>query len=395
MGIETGAAAESLRGVHRELRQWLFDIALPLWWNVGGDREQGGFFEKISHDGRSVEAPRRTRVVGRQIYAYATAGRMGWPGPAAAAVEHGLDYLLTRCLKPDCTLHSQTAPDGAVIRAEFDLYDHAFALFGLAAAGGFRDDRERLAGIARQIREAMIDGWKHPQRGFEEAVPRRLPLLANPHMHILEACLAWIETGPAAGDDGWDRLADEIVELCLDRFLHPDSGALREFFDGDWMPVAGEDGRIVEPGHQYEWAWLLKRWGRLRGRDDALAAAGRLVEIAETWGVDAERGVAFNEIFDDFTPRDRDARIWPQTERIKAWLALADIAETFERRDIAWERAAIAGRGLQRYFADDVPGIWYETMQANGSFVQEHARASSLYHITCALFELDATVSRL
>ena len=385
----------SLQQAHEDLRSWLFEAALPLWWTTGGDRNLGGYYEKISHQGDPVEAPRRTRVVGRQIYVYATAMQIGWTGPAADAVAHGLDYLQTRCLKPDHTLYSQTTATGDVLRADFDLYDHAFALFGLAAAGRVSDDREQLAILAAAIRDAVIAGWKHPLFGFEESMPRSLPLLANPHMHVLEACLAWIETGPAQGDTGWDRLADELVSLCLQKFLHPDNGSLREFFDADWNPVQGDEGRIVEPGHQYEWAWLLKRWGVLRGDTRALRAAERLIDIAETHGVDTDRGVAFNEIYDDFAPRDRAARIWPQTERIKAWLAPADIAETPADRHAAHARAALAIRGLEKYFSADRPGLWHETMNADGSFVQEHARASTLYHITCAAAELDAAMKRM
>ena len=193
----------SLQQAHEDLRSWLFEAALPLWWTTGGDRNLGGYYEKISHQGDPVEAPRRTRVVGRQIYVYATAMQIGWTGPAADAVAHGLDYLQTRCLKPDHTLYSQTTATGDVLRADFDLYDHAFALFGLAAAGRVSDDREQLAILAAAIRDAVIAGWKHPLFGFEESMPRSLPLLANPHMHVLEACLAWIETGPAQGDTGW------------------------------------------------------------------------------------------------------------------------------------------------------------------------------------------------
>ena len=120
-------------------------------------------------------------------------------------------------------------------------------------------------------------------------------------------------------------LADELAELCLAKFLHPMNGCVCEFFDGDWNPMPGDDGRIAEPGHQFEWAWLLARWGRMRGRDDALMSAKNLVLLGERHGVDPARGVAFNEIWDDLRPKDRNARLWPQTERIKGWLTMASL----------------------------------------------------------------------
>ncbi len=49
---------------------------------------------------------------------------------------------------------------------------------------------------------------------------------------------------------------------------------------------------------------LLERWGRLRGREDAIAAARRLYEAGRR-GIDPARGVAMNELWDDFADPGR------------------------------------------------------------------------------------------
>src|SRR5262249_61759823 len=107
-------------------------------------------------------------------------------------------------------------------------------------------------------------------------------------MHLLEAALAWI----AIDDDpAWRGLADRIAALCLQKFIDPASGALREFFAADWSPAPGMEGRICEPGHHYEWAFLLDRWARLTGLSKPEAVA-RLIAFADAHGLDARRGVA-------------------------------------------------------------------------------------------------------
>ena len=147
--------------------------------------------------------------------------------------------------------------------------------------------------------------------------PGALPQRANPHMHLLEAALAWI----AIDDDpAWRRLADGIAALCLEKFIDPASGALREFFAADWSPAPGVEGRICEPGHHYEWAFLLDRWARLTSRKTP-EAVPRVIAFADAHGLDARRGVVVNAVLADGSIHDPVARLWAQAERIRAYLA--------------------------------------------------------------------------
>lgn len=388
----SGAGLAAARSEYEAMRRWFVDEALPLWSTVGVDRVGGGFVEKIDRTGAPSQDARRTRVVGRQLFVFAGAARLGWAGPCEALIAHGLAWFRRACLSPDGTVFSTARPDGTPEKTGFELYDHAFALFGLAAAFAVTGDRD-LSAIATTMRKAMKAGWGHPLAGFEAARPRRLPLEANPHMHVFEAASAWAAVLPADEGAPWAALADEIAVLALDHFIDPRSGVLREFYDGDWRPMTGDAGRLVEPGHQFEWAWLLIRWGRSRGEARAIAAARRLVEIAETHGVDPRRGVAIGELWDDLSVKTAATRVWPQTERIKAWSAMAEIAEDDGSRDAAFERVAVATRGLRAFVDPTVSGLWHERMAADGTFLDEPAPASSLYHMACALEELRVAVA--
>jgi len=223
--------------------------------------------------------------------------------------------------------------------------------------------------------------YQHDRRGFTEAATEH-PFWANPHMHLLEAALAWMEVD---ADPVWSALAERIARLALSAFIDPQSGALREHFGPDWRPAAGPAGRIVEPGHQFEWAWLLRRWGVARGRPDAIAAAARLFEVGAGFGVDRGRGVAVNSIKDDFTALDRSARLWPQTEWIKAAVILADAAEDKTERDHLLSEALAGCEGLMLYLDTPVLGAWRDKLQPSGVFIDEAAPASSLYHIVGAV----------
>jgi mannose-1-phosphate guanylyltransferase / mannose-6-phosphate isomerase len=195
-------------------------------------------------------------------------------------------------------------------------------------------------------------------------------------MHLFESALAWEPLGGPV----WRALSDEIAALSMSRFIDPATGALREFFDADWRALEGEGG-LVEPGHQFEWAWLLERWGRARGDSAALAGARRLFENGLK-GVDPVREVAVNALWDDFSVRDGAARLWPQTEHLKAALVLGDEAQALR-----------AARGLAQYLETPVRGVWRDKLQPDGRFIDEPAPATSFYHLMMAILELTAQAS--
>lgn len=369
----------------QELFEWIRLQVYPLWGKTGVDHNEGGFFEKIDALGCPLNDPRRARVVGRQLYSFSNASNFGWEGPTEEIISNGLRFL-EKYHNEEGGIHSVIEPNGRVVRKEFDLYDYAFVLFGLAAVVEAYPSAAHLKSRANSLLNHIYERWKHPIAGFEEANPRTLPLKANPHMHMLESCLAWENVTP--DDRRWSQLADEIVQLALDRFICPETGALHEFYDSDWTPIAGELGRIVEPGHQCEWAWLLARWGRNRRSNDAITTAKVLVATAEKYGTDSERGVMFNELNEDMSVRDKAARLWPQTERIKGWLTLYQLAENASDRSHALDRVCNAIDGLLQFRHPNLPGAYFDRLEVDGSFREEASPASSLYHIICAAREL-------
>jgi mannose/cellobiose epimerase-like protein (N-acyl-D-glucosamine 2-epimerase family) len=361
---------------------------LPLWATHGVDRDHGGFYEKLDFALEPVEEMRRARLVSRQIYSFATGHELGWTGPAEELVRHGLDFLLAHLIRADGTVIAACSADGRLINDRYDPCDYAFVLLALATAARQLADRDALLDLASRIRGRLIAGWAHPQCGFEEASQRELPLKANPQMHLFEAFLAWAEL-VGSTDPSWQATADGMAELALDKLINPQTGALPEEFDGDWNPMPDAHGLLIEPGHQFEWSWLLGRWACRTGRQNGFESARRLASIGEVHGIDLARGVAVNALNERFEIRDADAKLWPQAERIKAWRALGTHPmNSSSGRNEAQARLTSTIAGLNRYFVDAPAGLWHENMRPDGSFVVEPVRASSLYHLTCAIHAL-------
>jgi mannose-6-phosphate isomerase len=378
---DSGASVAKLKREHEILLRWLLTDAYPLWATQGYDEVRGGFEESLTAAGPSADQPRRARVQARQIYSFARAASLGWkPQVAHRLVTQGLEYFLAYYCRSDGLFRTLVAADGRVLDERAYLYDQAFVLLALAESENLLGPRPELVQAALSLRAALYERLKRVGPGFSSGVPEALPLLSNPHMHLLESALRWISVGD---DPAWRSLADEIVALALHRFIDAGTGALREQFDEHWLPLTGPAGRIVEPGHQFEWAWLLLRWGGA-GESAAYTAAARLLQIGETHGI--RDGVAVNALLDDLSVHDGEARLWPQTERLKAAVRMA--AMTRDAR--YWSMAAQAAEGLRRYLDTGVPGLWYDRLTTEGRFLQQPAPASSFYHIVCAIDELTA-----
>ena len=378
-GATPGVAAMSLEDLAEHAREWLFDAAAELW-RIEPDSQTPLFPERISIHGERDPCPYRLFVQARHAFSYCELGRLGWRGPWREMVNANIEFLVERGRRADGFYIHRFDHRGGVFDARADLYDQAFMLLSLAHAGRGLE-RPDLFDAAGELGDALDRSWRLPHGGyFEGEIAVCPPHRQNPYMHLLECFVALHR---ASGAPRWRRDAEHIAGLCARSFLHSGTGAVLEYFDAELSPLGGEDGQIVEPGHCFEWAWLfetLAQWDA----PEATRISDGMARFARRHGLDHERGVAINEVLIDGSIRNPAARLWPQTERLKA--ALARYRRTGDDRERAEAGAAYAG--LVQYFDTPARGAWRDKLKADGTWVEEPAPGSSMYHITCALAEL-------
>lgn len=366
------------------LARWVCDEALPLWQTVGRDRVFGGVHERLHWDGSpDLQAAKRVRVQARQIYCYSHATALGWfdgLGFAGATLDWMLDKAASAGGRTGFAhlLH----PDGSVSNPLRDTYDHAFVLLALAwyvKASGDSQARALIVDTLDFLDAEMLC----PDGSYREGVPASLPRRQNPHMHLFEAMLALHETLAFPG--ALER-AGKLRAMLTERFLRP-APILLEFFDDDWRPAPGAEGRIVEPGHQAEWCWLLRRYERAAGLPpDGLPSA--LIDAAEATA-DPATGFLIDEAVSDGTPSRRSRRLWPQTEWAKAWLSEQRVG-----RQGAQAKATYAVEQISKfYLGRPLPGGWIDQLDASNASMVNTIPASTLYHIFTAAAEVDACIA--
>lgn len=357
-----------------EAHRWLTGPASAIWLDAGIDRVHGGFFDQISsQDGRNAVDFKRLRVTCRQIFVFATLDRFAVPG-AREAMRHGLDFLFGPLAHEDGGYRRSVTLDGKALDDERDLYDLAFVLFALAAAFERTGD-SRLEEAANELLGFLHRRMAHGPGGFVEAIPYRLPHRQNPHMHLLEACLAWI---PHSRSAAFREFAIALIALFTSRFWQAEDSCLLEYFNADWSPVSDPARRIFEPGHHMEWVWLLGEARKLGlsvpNFDDALAARARRD------GFSPETGLPFGEVRGDGTVADEVCRIWTVTEWLRVCLACPNVDAGGWREPF----------GHLKVFLDTpIKGLWREKCNARTYvFDQGAVPASSLYHIVSGLLPM-------
>lgn len=362
-----------------EACDWLCNTAAVLW-SERGRTASGLFAERMTLQGEPDSSYFRVFVQARHIFAFSTIGRMGWNGPWRALIAETIETVVANARRDDGFFVHRLDAEARPLDKRADLYDQAFVLFALANAGDVLGEL-RWFDVAEDLLATIERNWSHPAGGFTEGeiVDPRIRR-QNPHMHLLEATMALAE---ASGRTRFAAVADSIADLAANRFIDRESGALLEYFTDALEPAEGIEGRIVEPGHCFEWAWLFERLGA-QGRDDRLAVSDGLVDFSRRHGICADRNVCINEVLTDGSVHDSKARLWPQTERIKA----AAIRHRRKGDEAEAAEAAAAIRGLSQYYAVPTPGLWRDKMQPDGTFIEELAPGSSLYHIACAYGEL-------
>ena len=371
----------------RRVQEWLFNETVPLWSTKGVDDRHGGFHEALGFDASPLAKPKRMRTQARQIYAFAVARLRGWDGPADRLIAHGIEFMMRNGRTDRGGWVRTLNVDGSVADGAEDAYDHACVLLALAYAhmcgnpDALKLGAETFDFLDAHLEDRRMTGFMETSRGEGE---RR----SNPHMHLLEAFLAWHR---ATGERAYLRRAARIIDLFRSHFFDAESWTLGEYFDAEWRPAPGEKGQWTEPGHHFEWASLLVDFAGRSGQGDLVGFARKLYASAIASGLNRATGLAYGAVSRQGMPLETSSRSWPQSEAIKAAIALDGAGGP----DLKPEIEARVGR-LFRWHINPAPlGLWIDRIDEKGRSLAKDVPASIFYHLVYALTQyLDSTADK-
>jgi mannose-6-phosphate isomerase len=363
--VSRSASAPELTALFASVQQHFQEVIVPLWQSPGWNADMALPYEALDA-GHQPLPPQRYRAMAcaRQLYLFSS---MIGEVPAAEARAAALFRSLQQ--------HFHDAehggwfysidPQGAPLDLRKDLYTHAFILF--ACAHYWAKVREPLVeSVLNAALEVIGQRFATGDGLYEASLDRDWSSLAsgplqNPLMHLAEAFLATLSVRE---DIAVQRALVELCTAMHKRFIDPQQNVLME------KPLGAVDNWF-EPGHQFEWYFLLESSPLLRGCR-LHTSLDRAFALTEQWGVDPQTGAVAAMLDLDGCAKDATQRIWAQAEYLRA-LTLRPNSEASVQRQL---------KALQQRFLHSAG--WHECRDENGEVSRKDMPSTTPYHLaTC------------
>ncbi|MET0610783.1 MAG: AGE family epimerase/isomerase [Pseudomonas caspiana] len=365
--VSSSAPQPDLNAVFANVQAHFLQTIVPVWLGPGWNAQLALPYEAVDAAHQPLPPQRyRAMACARQLFVFSSL--IDHPAvPEAATRAAALFRSLQR--------HFHDAehggwfysidPQGAPLDRRKDLYTHAFIIF--ACAHYWAKVREPLVEsvlnaaldvVAEQFADG--DGLYEAVLGEDWATLGSGPL-QNPLMHLAEALLTTVEV---RNDEATLATLNELAAAMQRRFVDKEHGVMLE------KPLDAVDN-WYEPGHQFEWYFLLESSPHLRGSElhQSLCTA---FAHAEAQGVNPQTGAVAAALTSDGHIQDGTQRIWAQAEYLRALTLRLDSNAVLGKQLLALQTRFLHASG------------WNECLDANGQVSRSDMPSTTPYHLaTC------------
>ncbi|WP_460111830.1 AGE family epimerase/isomerase [Pseudomonas sp. H3_D04] len=363
--VSRSASQPELTALFASVQQHFQDVIVPLWQGPGWNADMALPYEALDA-GHQPLSPQRYRAMAcvRQLYLFSSLiGQVPAAEERAAALFRSLQQHFHDAEHGGWFYSID--PQGAPLDQRKDLYTHAFILFACAHYWG--KVREPLVeSVLNATLEVLAQRFATGDGLYEASLDRDWSSLdsgplQNPLMHLAEAFLATLSVRE---DIAVQRALVELCTAMQKRFIDPHHSVLME------KPLGAVDNWF-EPGHQFEWYFLLESSPLLHG-SKLHASLERAFVLTEQLGVDPQTGAVTAMLDLNGSAKDATQRIWAQAEYLRA-LTLRPNSEGSVQRQL---------QALQQRFLH--AGGWYECRDEQGEVSRKDMPSTTPYHLaTC------------
>jgi mannobiose 2-epimerase len=358
-----------------EFRKELTENILPFWMRHTVDRENGGFYGKVTCDLKvEKEAPRAAVINARILWTFSAAYRLLGNPEYREIADRAYAYILDKFWdKQYGGVYWMVDYLGNPLSDRKQVYAQAFAIYGLAEYYRATGAAESLARAQQLFRLIEEKSHERVYGGYLEACSRdwgalddlRLsekdlnsPKSMNTHLHLMEAYTnllrVWKDPKLAARQKA-------LLEVTLDHIVDGATGHFRMFFDNQWRSLTDH----ISFGHDIEGSWLIFEAAEVLGDPELFARARRLaVEMAFAvyeQGLDRD-GSLFYEANSKGVFIDPNKHWWAQAEAVVGFYNAYQLS-----RDVRFlEASRRAWEYIEEKVVDKVHGEWHAKLSPQG-----------------------------
>ena len=371
--VSSSAPQPDLIATFNRVQQHFLQTIIPVWLGPGWNAHLSLPYEAVDASHTPLPPQRyRAMACARQLFVFSSL--IGHPSvtdaaPRAAALFRSLQRHFHDAEHGGWFYSID--PQGTPLDRRKDLYTHAFIIF--ACAHYWAKVREPLVeSVLNAALNVVAERFADHDGLYEAVLEEDWTSLAsgplqNPLMHLAEAFLATVEVREdSATLDALHRLADAMQR----RFVDVEHGVMLE------KPLDAVDN-WYEPGHQFEWFFLLDSSPHLRGsplHHSLTTAFGH----SERQGVETRNSAVVAMLHADGRIKDATQRIWAQAEYLRA-LTLRPGSEASLRRQLL---------ALQANFLHDTG--WHECLDSEGAVSRSDMPSTTPYHLATCYISLAA-----
>jgi len=390
---------ETMESLRDALRDELDRNILGFWVARAVDEQRGGFIGRMSNTNEiEAEAPKglilNTRILWTFSAAYRVFEETQYLDLAQRALAYIEDYFLDR---EHGGLFWLLDHQGLPFDDKKRVYGQAFAIYAMAEYHRATGDAEALQ-LAKSLftlvetraRDSVHLGYMETyNRDWSIADDLRLSekdmdvaKSMNTHLHLLEA---YTNLYRVWKDDLLRQRLAELITIFQTHIIDEKSHHFILFFDEHWHPQS--DG--ISFGHDIEGSWLLTEAADVLGIESVAArvdeAAVSMARVTLEEGLESDGGLLYEAGPEG--ARDTDRHWWPQAEAVVGFLNIYQLTEERPFLDAAlkcWDY-------IQQHLIDSEHGEWYWKISREGIPDMEEPKISEWkgpYHNSRMCFEV-------
>ena len=354
----------NLADLGRQYRSNLLESVIPFWTRHSVDWKHGGYFSCLDRGGAVYDPRKYIWLQGRQIWMYSrlynqVEQRQEWLDVATT----GVDFLTRYASDPQGRYYFRLSREGEPSFFQRKPYAAVFAVMALAEFS--------KTGAGSQYRSGAIDlFWRVIEWIGDPALLGRTPMPGQPPFQSLadSIVIAKMALELAAIDD--DPRYKPLMRSCLaDALQHQDRSLniLLENRGGGPEARLYPEGRLFNPGHSVEAAWLLWLLAEHLGEHRELPRIAEILEGSLEFGWDREYGGLYYFMdVEGRPPLQLEASMklwWPHAEALYA--VILAFTRTGESRWLPWiERIH---EYCFKQFDDPQHGEWFAYCDRQGN----------------------------